>query len=397
MVKATTGTSEEENPVFQRVMLDFAERTGLTPGNVPPRRYLWTDAFAVCNFLGLYTDSGEEKYREFALLLVDQVHHTLGRHRDDDPRSGWISGLGDREGERHPTIGGLRIGKALNERAPGEPYDPNREWDQDGQYFHYLTKWMHALNRVSRVTGDSRYQQWAVELAQTAHARFTWQPASGGQKRMYWKMSIDLSRPQVSSMGQQDPLDGYITYNQLSRCPPSGNAQTGESYLRQEIQEMAELCAGQSWVTDDALGIGGLLSDAWKVAQMTEKCGFSHPRLLEKLLQASLTGLHSLVRSGTLELPAAYRLPFREFGLSIGLQAVSRLSQFADRSSSQEGHRHEFLRLVEMLSAFEPLVKTVADFWRHPVHRQADTWKEHEDINAVMYATSLSPHGFLDI
>lgn len=32
---------------------------------------------------------------------------------------------------------------------------------------------------------------------------------------MYWKMNIDLSHPQVHSMGQHDPLDGYLTYNEL--------------------------------------------------------------------------------------------------------------------------------------------------------------------------------------
>ncbi len=32
---------------------------------------------------------------------------------------------------------------------------------------------------------------------------------------MYWKMSIDLKRPLIPSMGQHDPLDGYITYNEI--------------------------------------------------------------------------------------------------------------------------------------------------------------------------------------
>ncbi len=74
---------------------------------------------------------------------------------------------------------------------------------------------MHALNRVSRVTGDPTYNMWAMELAKTAHTAFTYVPSSGGQKRMYWKMSIDLSYPLVESMGHHDPLDGFITYNQL--------------------------------------------------------------------------------------------------------------------------------------------------------------------------------------
>ncbi len=29
---------------------------------------------------------------------------------------------------------------------------------------------------------------------------------------MYWKMSIDLSRPLVTSEGNLDPYDGYVTY-----------------------------------------------------------------------------------------------------------------------------------------------------------------------------------------
>jgi hypothetical protein len=48
------------------------------------------------------------------------------------------------------------------------------EWERDGQYYHYLTKLMHALNRVSQATRDSSYNIWAVELAKTAHARFAY-------------------------------------------------------------------------------------------------------------------------------------------------------------------------------------------------------------------------------
>jgi len=45
--------------VAQRIMTDFAERTGLTAGSRRPKRYLWTDAFAVCNFLELFQQTGE--------------------------------------------------------------------------------------------------------------------------------------------------------------------------------------------------------------------------------------------------------------------------------------------------------------------------------------------------
>jgi hypothetical protein len=70
---------------------------------------------------------------------------------------------------------------------------------------------MHVLNNTSNITGDIKYIKWAMELAKTAHNKFTYMPNHGIRKRMYWKMSIDLNRPLVPSMGQHDPLDGYVT------------------------------------------------------------------------------------------------------------------------------------------------------------------------------------------
>src|SRR5436190_2055552 len=115
-------------------MVHFAERTG--SDGVNPRRYLWTDAVAVCNFLGLAHATGDGRYRNMALELVDRVHRVLGRHRPDEPRTGWISGLAEREGQAHPTRGGLRIGKPLPERGADEPFDERLEWERDGQYLH---------------------------------------------------------------------------------------------------------------------------------------------------------------------------------------------------------------------------------------------------------------------
>jgi len=146
MMKDPAGISEE-------IMLEFAYETGIS-SNLKPRRYLWTDAFAVCSFLELYRRKRDEKFLNLALKLVDQVHYVLGRHREGNSRRGWISGLSDEEGFKHPTIGGLRIDKPLPERRPDELFDETLE--RDGQYYHYLTKWMHALNRVSRATGGKK-------------------------------------------------------------------------------------------------------------------------------------------------------------------------------------------------------------------------------------------------
>lgn len=74
------------------------------------RRYLWTDAFAVCNFLELYRRTGEKDYLDTALRLVEHVHLALGKYSDTDPRSGWISGLDENAGHLHHTRGGLSTG-----------------------------------------------------------------------------------------------------------------------------------------------------------------------------------------------------------------------------------------------------------------------------------------------
>jgi hypothetical protein len=160
----------------RELMLSFAERTGLSSER-PAQRYLWTDAFAVCNFLGLARTTGERRYSELALRLIGQVHDVLGRYRADTPGpSAWLSGLSDEAGAAHPTLGGLRIGKKLPERRADEPFDEQLEWDRDGQYFHYLTKWMHALDQTARATRQPVFNMWARELAAIAHRAFSYGP-----------------------------------------------------------------------------------------------------------------------------------------------------------------------------------------------------------------------------
>ncbi|NOX80675.1 MAG: hypothetical protein GXP57_06250 [Deltaproteobacteria bacterium] len=380
----------------RQLMLEFAEITGLSPTASSPKRYLWTDAFGVCNFLELYRQTGEGRYLDLAVALVEQVHAILGRHRDDDARTGWISGLDEETGKQHPTRGGLRIGKKLPERDPSEPYDEQQEWDRDGQYYHYLTKWMHALSRLSRVTGEKIYNQWALELAQTAHARFTYVSPLDGRKRMYWKMSIDLGRPQVTAMGQHDPLDGLITYHEL-RVTAGGQDKSASPDLQDEIRDMAGICRGLAWETDDSLGIGGLLFDACRTAQMIEH-DFTHlASLPEKLLKAALTGLQTFVRTNTLNLPAAYRLAFRELGLTIGMHGVGRINALLEEKTDL-GRKHPLLvEYIEMLLQYSPIIGLIEDFWLDPGQRSAASWRDHREINMVMLATSLLPDGFLSL
>jgi hypothetical protein len=229
--------------------------------------------------------------------VIDRVHHVLGRHRDDDPRRGWISGLSETDGEAHPTLGGLRIGKPLPERRAGEPPDDRLEWERDGQYFHYLTKWMHALAQTTRATGDARFATWARELADTAHRRFV--HGTPGAYRMSWKLSIDLMRPQVSSMGHHDPLDGYIT------CLELDAATVGGPDLSRAKDDFLSMIEPSGLATADPLGIGGLLIDGSRLVQLDR----DQP-LARAILAAARRGLEHYLGQLELRRPAEQRLAF---------------------------------------------------------------------------------------
>lgn len=377
------------------IMMEFAEQTGLSNKKKSPRRYLWTDAFAVCNFLTLYRQSGEERYRRLALDLVDQVHAVLGRHREDDPRTGWISGLDEVTGARHPTAGGLRIGKNLNERKPDEPYDERLEWDRDGQYFHYLAKWMHALARAGTAMAEPRYIRWALELAKTAHAAFAYVPVTGSATRMYWKMNIDLSRPLVPSMGLHDPLDAFVTYSELRYCARKHPGDAALLDIDDQIAEAAAMSEGIDFATDDPLAIGGLLFDACRLAQIIVGDGPKAPALLEALLRSSKHGLDAFLYRDPLHDPVDYRLAFRELGLSIGLRAIERIRDLIQNNRSL--FNDSLFRQIESLAAYEALIEPMERFWCEPTHQQSRCWRAHSDINMVMLATSLGPEEFLSL
>lgn len=381
---ARMAVSQDKIDQVRGIMMEFAEETGLTTKKNPPRRYLWTDAHAVCNFLSLYKVTGDDTYKDLAVRLIDQVHHVLGKHRDDDARSGWISGLNEEEGELYPTKGGLRIGKKLNERGPNDFPDPSLEWDQDGQYLHYVTKWMHALSRASAVTGDERFGLWAAELAKAAHHGFS--HTVGGRRRYYWKMSIDLSRPLVTSSGHHDPLDAYITYNEIEYGMK-------KKILQSEIEEVSGMLQGSYWDTDDSLGIGGLLFDAGRVTQLTVAKQLKDDGFASSLMQSARRSLATQSRRSMLEAPADYRLAFRELGMSIGLHAVPLMNNILQTRQL----KGSALANADQLQSFVALGKEIEDFWLLPAHQRGRRWKEHLDINRVMLATSLLPDEFLAV
>jgi hypothetical protein len=382
------------------LMLAFADRTGLDSGR-PPVRYLWTDAFAVCNFLELSRATRDGRYLDLALRLVDQVHGVLGRHRADDGRHGWLSGLEGEAARAHPTARGLRIGKALPERGEDEPLDEHLEWERDGQYFHYLTRWMHALDQLARATRQPRFNVWARELAATAQRAFTTGVPGTPGRRMFWKMSVDLSRPTVPSMGQHDPLDGLVTCVQLATTAQAlgetaepgvqASAASGPD-LGAAIDELRDMTARLDLSTLDPLGLGGLLVDAARIAQLMRRGAFPDGELLHRVVEAALEGLRHYARSGDSLEPASHRLAFRELGLVTGLSAAS----LAARSA--RGHvRPSTLHRLDDILRYEELGASMLDFWRAPARRTTQAWLAHQDINEVMLATCLAPGGYTGI
>ena len=239
---------------------------------------------------------------------------------------------------------------------------------------------MHALDRVARASGRSIFSTWAVELAEVAHRAFTVEPRPGGRKRMVWKMSIDLTRPLVASMGQHDPLDGLITCVQLDATARALGSSAG-SGLAQARADFASMIAPDQLATSDPLGLGGLLVDACRVEQLI-RAGVprSSPVFATRCSRPRSSACATTWRGRTWGFPRP---------------AASRSASSGSRSVSPAIAGLEPVRGFEPLARFAPLRSEIESFWQVPAHREVETWREHEDINDVMLATSLVPNGFL--
>ncbi|MGB8516194.1 MAG: hypothetical protein WCE24_25805, partial [Pseudolabrys sp.] len=198
-------------------------------------------------------------------------------------------------GRLHPTIAGLRIGKPLKERQNAEPFDERLEWDRDGQYFHYLTKWMHALCQTAVIANKSEYARWAGELAAAAFQGFSCVSHSAGDGLIgiYWKMSTDLSRPLVFAMGLHDALDGFITFREVKSAMANLSVATEMSKVTTAIESLSPLCQHRDLTTDDPLGLGGLFFDACRFCQLLNPNSHADVDLLEGLLDSCSYGLIS--------------------------------------------------------------------------------------------------------
>lgn len=254
-------------------------------------RYLWTDAFGVVNYLTLACETGEQHYLEQAAGLIDAVHNTLGRDRAGRARLGNAT-------DEEPTRGGLRIGK---------PHEEGHR-DGDGQYFHYLTKWAFALNRMGLASGETKYNRWALQLIEAVHPHFV--SGSGSEEpHMWWKVSIDMSHPVVHSEGNLDPFDGLVTYRLVQEAAEQPGV------LRREIADVERMVENKyrRYRSDDPLDLGeALWLSHWALPE-----GEPWAQLVSKRSSAALDDLWHRAYFGQ---PEPYRLAFREFGTTLGVQ-----------------------------------------------------------------------------
>jgi len=303
------------------------KRFGRTHG-----RYLWTDAFGVCNLISLYHVTKDKQFLEFADVLINDVHDVLGKDRAGRAR------LGNATNER-PTLGGLRIGKEKEEGMD----------DGDGQYFHYLTKWMFALNRMTIATQQSKYNSWALDLAKSVHKNFVVKNLNG-QLRMYWKISIDMSRPHTLSEGNLDPFDGYVTYRILQET-------AGTDELKDLISDMQKMVAARSNRRRD-------MYDPLDAGEALWICHwYPNEEWSVKLSRDAAKGIDVLYQMGEFDKIQEFRLAFREFGTVIGVKC------FPSR----------------MDEAWQQRADALLHQWDHQLYTR------DKDITPVMYCSALMP------
>ncbi|MBE3046920.1 hypothetical protein IMZ48_31200 [Candidatus Bathyarchaeota archaeon] len=313
-------------------------------------RYLWTDAFGVVNFITLYKETSTKPvYLELAKSLVRTVHDVLGRTRDGRSRL-------PRATDEQPLKGGLRIGKM--EESGG---------DGDGQYHHYLTLWMFALNRLALAAGEPEYNDLAVQLGEAVHPHFLRRHPLNRHK-MVWKVSMDLETVLVGSEGHLDAATGYAVYH-LVQCT-ARHFDPSSPALGREVKDFIDLQMNRNEgrfvsASSDPLDLGMGL---W-MCQLVKGEGWTR-ELAEESLEAARALLDP--NYGIVRKPASSRLAFRELGLCLGVECCEE----ADETLGGE-------------------VGKIVTFWQvHADTRDPDYGdKDLRPISLVMYAAALVPGG----
>lgn len=126
-----------------------------------------------------------------------------------------------------------------------------RGLDGDGQYHHYLTIWMFALNHISIASGKLTYNDQAIALAKAIHPHF-FIDVNTDAPRMVWKIAVDMSQPLVGSEGNLDAVDGFVVFGLLAAVAQDPQC------LATEIADYQRVIDREEWhaISDDMLDLG---------------------------------------------------------------------------------------------------------------------------------------------
>jgi hypothetical protein len=237
------------------------------------KRYLWTDAFGVVLLVSLFRATGDKRFLDQAEWVVAEVDRVLGRER------------------------GIRIGEAP---------------DRDGQYYHYLAKWIFALTRLGSILPD--YRERALSLVGEIH-----EPFIRRRVGVVWKMKEDLSAPYPGyGLGALDAFDGYVAYRLLDERALAGAIA--------DMREIMELSYPKMAITQDlALGMMLWLCHVYPQEDWARVQG---PRCISTLENMWVDPPGYFCRE-----PHArtVRFAFTNYGVSLGLQAVGAMPERVDR------------------------------------------------------------------
>ena len=237
------------------------------------KRYLWTDSYGIILLVSLYKETNQIKYLNEAESVIQDVKKVLGRKK------------------------GLRIGE--------EP-------DRDGQYFHYLMKWVYALNEIGKYI--PKYHLEAITTIKDIHPHF-FIPNKG----ILWKMKEDLSASYPGyGFGGLDHFDAFVTYRQVDPLE-----------LGNEISQVYHLVKRdyKNFTCTQDLGLGETL---WMTSHYPEEDWSIHMKNycinnLNEMWVSKSQKEGYFMRDLMWE--RNYILAFGNFGVSIGLQSVKLWTQ----------------------------------------------------------------------
>jgi hypothetical protein len=365
--------------------------------------YLWTSAYGLLTLIHhKHSNKDIKKY-------IRIVHRTLGSFegtklstkisKDLDWRKSLTPETTDLVNHSVKGVmsiyGGLRIGKAEQGQEPGI-------------YLHYCTKWVYSLIKASQHLNDSRYLYQACQLMLTACEKNM--DYHDGSAEFYYprKMNVSLTAPIQPSEISHDPLDVFITLNtlilnlrqtskinKLSRQTNNVYQKILLDYLELATKRVYGYLDNPSRLyTNDALGIGFLLTSCLKIRKLIEYAKshtfitkYISPENLYKLYEILLDNSLKALRTCDFNRYKANNDGYRWFGICIGLEAINIL--FYNYTNNYIDN-DKYFKKVKLIMGFYNLKRFIRENFSTYSYNNGN-WDDHKDINIVMFFNTEFP------